>query len=92
MTFHLIEEVALLSLTFQSEPHCGQCNIWLGGGGGRVSEGSDFYTFYFAVLLSKAHFICLVACYLFHFEKLLFVFVKAENLVMHILIHMIQLI
>ena len=28
---HLIKEVALPSLTFQSEPHCEQCDIWLGG-------------------------------------------------------------
>ena len=28
---HFIKEVALPSLTFQSEPHCGQCDIWLGG-------------------------------------------------------------
>ena len=89
MTLHRVEEVALPSLIFQSEPHCGQCDNWLGV---RVSEGSDFYTFYFVVLLSKAHFVCLVACGLFRFEKLLFVFVKAENIVIHILIHSIQLI
>ena len=82
MTFHRIKEEALPSLTFKSEPHCG----------GRVSEGKDFYTFYFIVLLSKAHFVCLVAYRLFHFEKLLFIFVKAENIVIHILIHTIQLI
>ena len=28
---HFIKEVALPSLTFQSKPHCGQCDIWLGG-------------------------------------------------------------
>ena len=28
---HLIKEVSLHFLTFQSEPHCGQCDIWLGG-------------------------------------------------------------
>ena len=28
---HLIKEVALPFLNFQSEPHCGQCDIWLGG-------------------------------------------------------------
>ena len=27
---HLIKEVSLPSLTFQSDPHCGQCDIWLG--------------------------------------------------------------
>ena len=25
---HIIKEVALPSLTFQSEPHCGQRDIW----------------------------------------------------------------
>ena len=35
---------------------------------------------------------CLVACCLFRFAKLVFVFVKAENLVIYILIHTIQLI
>ena len=89
MTFHHIEEVALPSLTFQFEPHCGQCDIWLGR---RVSGGSDFYTFYFTVLLSEAHFVCLGACCLFRFEKLLFFLVKDENIVIHILIHTIQLI
>ena len=28
---HFIKEVALPSLTFQSKPHCGQCDIWLEG-------------------------------------------------------------
>ena len=28
---HLIKEVALPSLNFQSESHCEQCDIWLGG-------------------------------------------------------------
>ena len=28
---HLIKEVSLPSLTFQSEPHCRQCDTWLGG-------------------------------------------------------------
>ena len=28
---HLVKKVALPALTFQSEPHCGQCYIWLGG-------------------------------------------------------------
>ena len=28
---HLIKEVSLPSLTFQPEPHCGQCDIWLEG-------------------------------------------------------------
>ena len=28
---HFIKELGLPSLTFQSELHCGQCDIWLGG-------------------------------------------------------------
>ena len=28
---HLIKEVALPSLNFQSKPYCGPCDIWLGG-------------------------------------------------------------
>ena len=28
---HLTKKVSLPSLTFQSEPHCRQCDIWLGG-------------------------------------------------------------
>ena len=42
--------------------------------------------------LSKAHFVCLVACCLFHFVKLFVCFCKAENIVIYILIHTIQLI
>ena len=66
--------------------------------GGRVSEGSDFYTldisffftlFEFATCVSKAHFVCLVACLLLLFEK--DVFEKAENLVTHIVIRIRQL-
>ena len=52
-------------------------------GRGRVSEGSDFYTFDFTVLLSKAYFVCLVACFLFRFVKLLVCFCKAENIVIY---------
>ena len=51
--------------------------------GGRVSEGSDFSTFDFTVLLSKAHFVCLVACFLFRFVKLFVCFCKDENIVIH---------
>ena len=59
--------------------------------GGRVSEGSDFYNldnsffFFFFTLfesttcVSNAHFVCLVACFLLLFDKV--VFEKAENLV-----------
>ena len=42
--------------------------------GGRVSEGSDFYTFDFTTLLSKAHFVCLVACWLFIFIEVVCLF------------------
>ena len=57
MTFHRlhIEEVALSSLIVQSEPHCGQCGIWLGGA--KFSEGSGFYIHvFFVAILRKAHF------------------------------------
>ena len=69
--------------------------------GGRVSEGSDFYTldiiffFYYFTLfesttcVSKAHFVCLVACFLLHFKKA--VFEKTGNLVIHTVIHIRQL-
>ena len=58
MTFHRlhIEEVALPSLTVQSEPHYGQYEVWLGGA--RVSEGSGFYIHvFFVAILSKARFL-----------------------------------
>ena len=42
---NLINEVALPSLTFQSKPHCGQCDIWLGG------ELAKEVTFTFMILL-----------------------------------------
>ena len=68
--------------------------------GGRVSEGSDFYTldisfFFFtlfesAACVSKAHFVFLVACFfLLLFEKA--VFEKVENLVTHTVIDIRQL-
>ena len=68
---------------------------------GRVSEGSDFYTldiifyFYYFTLfesttcVSKAHFVCLVACFLLIFKKV--VFEKVENLVTFTVIHFRQL-
>ena len=40
---HLIKEVALPSLTFQSKPHCKQCDIWLGGE--LAKEGAFIYVF-----------------------------------------------
>ena len=36
---HLIKEVTLPSLIFQSEPHFGHRDVWVGG---RVSKGSGF--------------------------------------------------
>ena len=61
--------------------------------GGRVSEGSDFYTFESTVCLSKARFICLVACYLLLFVKAVCLFLKkSEHIVTYISIHTIQLI
>ena len=67
--------------------------------GGRVSEGSDFYTFdiilfFFFTLfesttcVSKAHFVCLVASFLLLFMKT--VLEKAEKLVTHTVIHIRQ--
>ena len=47
---HLIKEVTLPSLTFQSEPHYGQRDICLGR---RVSEGSGFCIYIFVTILSK---------------------------------------
>ena len=47
---HLIKEVTLLSLTFQSEPHFGHRDVWVGG---RVSEGSGFCIYVFVTILSK---------------------------------------
>ena len=69
---------------------------------GRVSKGSDFYTFdiiFFytfesTVCLSKAHFVCLVACCLLLFMKAVCLFLKKkiEHTVTYISIHTIQLI
>ena len=78
MTFHRlhIDEVALPSLTVQSEPHCGQCHIWLGGA--RVSEVSGFYIHVFIVILSKAHFMMSKGLLFTLFLKLLVLFVKLK--------------
>ena len=71
---HLIKDVSLPSLTFQSEPHCGQRDIWWGGGGGgggEVSEGSDMYLgfcFYF----EQAHFVMFSGLLVVLFVKLLY--------------------
>ena len=46
---HIIKEVALPSLNFQSKPHCGQCDIWLGGE--LVKEVAFIYVF--VIILSK---------------------------------------
>ena len=48
-----IEEVALLSLTFQSEPHCEQCDIWSGG---ELAKEVAF-TFMFLYYYEQAHFV-----------------------------------
>ena len=51
---------------------------------------SFFFTlFESTTCLSKAYFICLVACFLLLFEKV--VFEKAENLVTHTVIHIRKL-
>ena len=46
---HLIKEVALPSLTFQSEPYYGQCDIWLRGE--LAKEVAFIYVFF--TILSK---------------------------------------
>ena len=46
---HIIKEVALPSLTFQSKPHCGQCDIWLGG---ELAKEVTFI-YVFVIILSK---------------------------------------
>ena len=92
MTFHQlhIEEVALPSLTVQSEPHCGQCDIWLRGA--RVSEGSGFYIHVFVPILSKAHFMMSKGLLFTPFLLNILVFYcKDENLVAFLFIHTIQL-
>ena len=38
---NFIKEVALPSVTFQSKPHCRQCDIWLGGE--LAKEGAFIY-------------------------------------------------
>ena len=55
---HFIKEVALPSLTFQSKPHCGQCDIWLGG---ELAKEMTFI-YVFVTILSKPIFLCSVAC------------------------------
>ena len=47
---HFIKEVTLPSLTFQSEAHCGQCDIWLGKK--LAKEVAFIYVFVF--ILSKS--------------------------------------
>ena len=44
---HIIKEVALPFLSFQSEPHCEQCDIWLGG------KLAKEVAFIFVFILSK---------------------------------------
>ena len=50
---------------------------------------SFFTLFESTTCLSKAHFVCLVACLLLFFENV--VFEKVENLVTHTIIHIRQL-
>ena len=49
---HFIKEVALPSLTFQTEPHCGQCDIWLGG----ELAKEVVFIYVFVTILSKTIF------------------------------------
>ena len=44
---HIIKEVTLPSLTFQSKTHCRQCDIWLGG------KLAKEVAFIFVFILSK---------------------------------------
>ena len=44
---HIIKEVILPSLTFQSKTHCGQCDIWFGG------KLAKEVAFIFVFILSK---------------------------------------
>ena len=46
---HLIKEVALPSLTFQSKPHYGQCDIWLGG----ELEKEVAFIYVFVIIFNK---------------------------------------
>ena len=50
---YLIKEVSLPSLTFQSEPHCGQYDIWLGG---ELAKEVAF-TYMFLNYFEQAHFV-----------------------------------
>ena len=56
---HFIKEVALPSLNFQSKPHCGQCDIWLGG---ELAKEVAFI-FVFVTILSKPILLCSMACW-----------------------------
>ena len=46
---HFIKAIVLPFLTFQSKPHCGQCDIWLGGE--LAKEVAFIYVF--VIILSK---------------------------------------
>ena len=50
---HIIKEVTLPSLMFQSEPYFGHRDVWVGG---RVSEGSGCCIYSFVTILSKPFF------------------------------------
>ena len=47
---HLIKEVTLPSLNFQSEPYFEHRDVWVGG---RVSEGSGVCIYDFVIILNK---------------------------------------
>ena len=64
------KEVALPSLTFQSEPHCGQCDIWLGGS---VSEGSGIYLC-FCYYFEQAHFVMFSGLLVFLFSEVVILY------------------
>ena len=65
---HLIKEVAPPSLTFQSEPHCGQCDIWFGG---ELAKEVPFI-YVFVTILSKPIFVMFSGFLIFLFVKLLY--------------------
>ena len=82
------EDQPVIDICTKEQPplieHCGQWHTWLGGE--LVKEVMIFYILYISIsftlfesttYVSKAHFVCLVACFLLLFEK--DVFEKAKK-------------
>ena len=63
---HIIKEVELTSLTFQSEPHCGHETFGLGG---KLAKEMAFIFFFF---FEQAHFFMFSGSLVFLFMKLLY--------------------